>query len=155
MVFRLKLVFMTKKVFIVLSVALVFVTGFNLGGQGMKTETYSVSLREESENENAKITFVVNKLDKKALIVENVDFEEGESLFSVFERALQTKGIEFSYKDYGGSMGVFITSVASTSSKGDKWWQYFLNGKYANVGISNYKPKAGDVIEFRLTNEQN
>lgn len=30
-------------------------------------------------------------------------------------------------------------------------WSFFLNGEYAQVGISGYEPKDGDVIEFRYT----
>jgi nickel-dependent lactate racemase len=55
--------------------------------------------------------------------------------------------------DYGGGMGVFINSIASSKNTKDKWWQYWVNGEYAKVGVSNYRPSSGDVIEFKLTGE--
>lgn len=42
----------------------------------------------------------------------------------------------------------WLSSLDYTSESG---WSYFLNGEYAQVGISDYIPQDGDVLEFRFT----
>lgn len=42
----------------------------------------------------------------------------------------------------------WLSSLDYTSESG---WSYFLNGEYAQVGIADYVPQDGDVLEFRFT----
>jgi hypothetical protein len=98
-------------------------------------------------------TFIVNTGKSMSLVWANEIIPSGLDLFEIFKMKTKEKDIEFSYKDYGGSMGIFITSINGFSNTKDKWWQYYVNGEYAKVGISNYKVQVGDVIEFRFDKE--
>ena len=42
----------------------------------------------------------------------------------------------------------YLSSLDYTTESG---WSYFVNGEYAQVGISDYQPQDGDVLEFRFT----
>lgn len=42
----------------------------------------------------------------------------------------------------------WLSALDYTSESG---WSYFLNGEYAMVGISDYAPADGDVLEYRFT----
>lgn len=86
----------------------------------------------------------------------DVEIDSGESLFDVLQRVTQQNAVEFSYKDFGGDLGIFIESINNSGQQGSKikWWQYWVNGEYAKVGVSSYQVKAGDDILFRFTDSR-
>ena len=86
----------------------------------------------------------------------DVEINSDENLFDVLQRVTQQNAVEFSYKDFGGDLGIFIESINNSSQQGSKtkWWQYWVNGEYAKVGVSSYQIKAGDDILFRFTDSQ-
>ena len=140
---------MIRRLFTLILIAFAFTLGFYFG-QNPDAENFS-----SVSTATSTVSIIINKDVGFAEVIPRAELNAGESLFDLLKKTTKTKGIELSYKDYGGSMGMFITSIARTSASGDKWWQYWVNGQYANVGVSSSIPKAGDVVEFRLTNEQN
>lgn len=103
-----------------------------------------------------------------------VPFYEGESGLDVVERAADIKVEESEYGAYitgfadndnepsipeqisavigeelsGKTVEGYLSSMDYTAESG---WSYFINGEYATVGISDYVPADGDVLEFRFT----
>ncbi|MCM1165095.1 MAG: DUF4430 domain-containing protein [Lachnospiraceae bacterium] len=102
-----------------------------------------------------------------------VPFYEGESGLDVVKRAAEVTVEESDYGAYikafkdadsgadipeeikavcpemtGRSVEGQLSEYDYTSESG---WSYFLNGEYAQVGISGYEPADGDVIEFAFT----
>jgi hypothetical protein len=68
-----------------------------------------------------------------------------------FMTKLQTEGkINFKEKTYTG-MGKFIEEI-NGSKNGEKYWIYYVNGKKAQIGISNYKINPGDVVSWKYEN---
>jgi len=61
--------------------------------------------------------------------------------------------IDFKDKTYSG-MGKLIEEINGISN-GDKYWIYYVNGQKANIGISNYKIKAGDVVSWKYEKNTN
>ena len=141
--------FIFRKIILLLVIALSFSTGFYLGSGGDDLKNVSVVQNVSTST----VAVIINSGLKATEVLPKVELVTGDTLFAVLERGLRKKGIEFSYKDYGGSMGVFITTIASTTNSSDKWWQYYVNGQYGNAGASTFKPLSGDVIEFKLTGE--
>lgn len=75
---------------------------------------------------------------------------ENENVYD-FMVKLRTEGkINFREKTYSG-MGKFIEEIDGISN-GEKYWIYYVNGQKPNIGISNYKIKAGDVISWKYEN---
>jgi hypothetical protein len=73
--------------------------------------------------------------------------EEGISIAG-FMKKLKSEGkISFTEKNYTG-MGKFIESINGIKN-GEKNWIYYVNGKKANIGISNYKINSGDVVSWK------
>lgn len=63
-----------------------------------------------------------------------------------FMTQLQNEGkITFKDKEYAG-LGKFITEINGVVGNGSKNWIYYVNGEKAELGISSYKIKNGDVI---------
>lgn len=57
--------------------------------------------------------------------------------------------IHFSGKNYD-SLGFFVTDIGELHSGYNKNLIYYINGKEATVGVSTYKPKNGDIINWKL-----
>ena len=55
------------------------------------------------------------------------------------------------YEDYGGDLGILITGFEGVTLSGNRFWELLINGEPAQVGVSSYKVKDGDVLEFRVT----
>ncbi len=80
----------------------------------------------------------------------NTLFSEGESLFTVLQRVAGENDIGFDYKEYG-SLGMLVTKIGDKENgDNERYWQYWVNGKYAMVGVSFYGVRASDIIEWRF-----
>lgn len=66
-----------------------------------------------------------------------------------FMKKLQSEGkINFTEKNYPG-IGEFITSINEIKGDGEKNWIYYVNDKKAEIGVSDYKIKSGDVVSWK------
>ena len=95
-----------------------------------------------------KIKILLIVLDKKY----NVDVKNGFSVLDVMLQAQKESKIDnsfnFKYREYTG-LGVFITEINSQIGGRGSYWIYSVNGVEANVGVSNYKIKNGDIISWK------
>lgn len=86
----------------------------------------------------------------------DVKVGEQESIFDLLKTLTEENDIEFSFKDYGGDMGAFITSINDTNSelegRTDYWWQYWVNNQYGAIGMSNYLIQPGDIVLLKFIN---
>lgn len=102
-----------------------------------------------------------------------VPFYEGEGGIDIVKRAAEVTVQESEYGDYitafkdddnGAAIPDEIKTVcpdiAGRNAEGmlsaldytpESGWSYFLNGEYAQVGISDYTPADGDVLEYSFT----
>ncbi len=84
--------------------------------------------------------------DKKDLFF---DYEPGDTIFDLLKKADEQGEIEIKYRDFGGELGIFLESIDGVGGDEDKWWQYWVNGEYGQIGISAYFVSSGDSIEFK------
>jgi hypothetical protein len=54
-----------------------------------------------------------------------------------------------SYKDFGGDLGIFITGFYGVEAQGNHFWEFLVNGESSEKGVSAYKVRDGDRLEFR------
>jgi hypothetical protein len=87
---------------------------------------------------------------------QDISISEKANAFDLLKSAADKNKITLGYKDYGGDMGVFIESIGGIGkdSSGKKWWQFWVNNKYSQVGVSSYKIHPGDVVEFKFIQGQ-
>lgn len=71
------------------------------------------------------------------------------SLYEILQLEENKKLISFKGKEYTG-IGFFVTNIGSLDQDDGKYLMYYVNGIEASSGISNYIPKEGDVIEWKL-----
>jgi len=73
----------------------------------------------------------------------------GQTSVSDFMNKLQKEGkISFTEKNYLG-MGEFIDSINGIKNNNNLSWIYYVNGKEAQVGVSNYKINPGDIVSWK------
>lgn len=78
----------------------------------------------------------------------------GENLFVLTKDKLSEEGIKLDYETYAG-LGEFITQIGDKKSGANgRYWQYWVNGNYAQVGASSHIVKNDDIIEWKFTNEK-
>ncbi|MBI2609583.1 DUF4430 domain-containing protein [Candidatus Giovannonibacteria bacterium] len=107
------------------------------------------STKQVSElKDKATIIFSFDENESKKF--ENIEFNRGENLLAVTQRVAKNSGLEFETKDYG-DLGKLITKIEGKENGTDgKYWQYLINGKYAEIGASAYELKNGDKIEWQF-----
>lgn len=119
---------------------LLFGTFFNL-----KINSRESASPPHSENKSFSI--------KAVLEINNTRYEDEiteETTVYDFMKKLRSKGkINFKEKNYSG-MGKFILEINSIAGDGRKSWIYYVNGKEAETGVSNYKLRSGDVVSWKL-----
>lgn len=105
-----------------------------------------------------------------------VPIYEGDKGADIVKRAVGEDGAVFTESDYGAYVTGFadedtgaevpaVIAEACPEMTGrnaagylsafdytaESGWSYFINGEYAQVGIVDYEPRDGDVLEFRFT----
>ncbi len=137
-----------------------------------RTESSQSSEPEETEDTNSYCTISVScatilnnmsdlKSNKQSLVPSDgwillptkVAFEDGESVFDVFNRYCKENGLHM--ESSSGSYNTeYIEGIANLYEKDcgmQSGWLYYVNGIRPNYGVSNYILKDGDTVEFKYT----
>lgn len=77
------------------------------------------------------------------------EVEAGTTAWDAIKKALGEENV--SYQDFGGDLGIFITGFKGVEVEGNHFWEFKLDGKSAEAGVSKYKVEDGDVLEFGYT----
>ena len=82
-------------------------------------------------------------------IISPVKFAPNTLLYDALVQEEKEGRIDFSGKMYP-NLGFFVTDIGTLHSGNGKNLIYYINGKEAAVGVSSYKLKDGDIIEWKL-----
>ncbi len=74
---------------------------------------------------------------------------EGSTAWEAIRQALGAENV--SARDAGPSLGMFVTGFYGVAASGNQFWEFLINGRSAELGVSSYKVKSGDVLEFRIS----
>jgi len=135
-----------KKIIVIISL-LILVTLIFLKTEKVyspkNTENFNKETLIPEEKSTISTTIII---DKETLHLSSI---EGKSLYNILLNEKEKNNFSFSGKEYA-SMGFFTTDIGTLHSTKDHYLMYYINGKEAQVGISSYIPKNGDVIEWKL-----
>lgn len=85
------------------------------------------------------------------LLFELTEIAPAETAFTLTQKSLASREIPFEFKDYGADLGILVEQIGDQKNGTDgKYWQYQVNGQYADVGAGKYIVKPGDKIEWRF-----
>lgn len=92
------------------------------------------------------------KTAKTTLEINGVSYEDevtGQISVYDFMSKLRSEGkINFTEKNYAG-MGELIVAINGVEGNGNQNWIYYVNGKEAQIGVSNYKINGGDIVSWK------
>lgn len=78
-----------------------------------------------------------------------INLEPNQTFYNALIQAKDAGKIDFSGKNYIG-LGFFVTDMGTLHAGSGKNLLYYINGKEAQVGVSLYTLKDGDIIEWKL-----
>ncbi len=97
------------------------------------------------EGTNTKQDSIIFSVDGKTL---NLNFNEGDTLEKVIKVSTDKGLININGENFPG-LGFFVQSINGIEQGNGYSWIYYINGKKATVGVSSYKLKIGDLIEWK------
>ena len=73
---------------------------------------------------------------------------EGSNAFDALAQSMGES--KLTYQDFGGDLGYQILGFDGVTLTGNRFWEFLVNGVSSDIGVSGYKVKEGDVLEFRV-----
>ena len=113
-------------------------------GRGLEGQIVPKALSNLS-NRNIKVSLIIQ--EKKY----EIEIKDGATVFEVMQKMQKENSkndlFDFKYTEHTG-LGIFINEINGLKGSGG-YWIYYVNGMEANVGVSNYKIKNGDIISWK------
>ena len=132
----------------------IFFGGVYVGGVFISQAPTESQIREVSDQMQS-VSLMIDYGEGNIVSFLDISIEGKVSLFDVIQSTAEENNLPLGFKDFGGELGVFIESIDGIGGKGgDKWWQYFVNNKYGEIGVSTYMVTQGDVIELKFIEGQ-
>lgn len=115
-------------------------------------QIYKTPILEENSYNESENLLVEKTITKTATLLINDKkyesvIENKTNIYHFMNQLRNEEKIDFKEKTYSG-MGKFINEINGIKNK-DKNWIYYVNGKKATIGISNYKINPGDVVSWK------
>jgi hypothetical protein len=76
------------------------------------------------------------------------DVKDGSTVYDAMLTLASTTNFSFKSQYYSG-IGYFIKEINNQPNEGGTYWTLYINGKYSNVGASEYRLKSGDSVEWK------
>jgi hypothetical protein len=118
---------------------------------------WPVGNRQSGENkvEQIQVTMLISGAQYRT------EMKPDSSVYDLMKNLREQKKIDFSGHDYSG-MGFFIEEINGVRNNppnplyqggSGKNWLYYVNGRLASIGVSFYKLKNNDTIEWKYENK--
>ena len=133
----------------------VFVAGFYFGGQQALSPSDGSPEAIQQAQDEIQVSLMLDFGNGQVRTYNGVTLPKDSTVFALLEKITTENDFKLDYKDYG-ELGVFIESVGDIVNdvEGDRFWQYWVNNVYAEVGASNYQLIDGDVVEWKFLRGQ-
>lgn len=134
-----------------LGIMLAFAVGVAAGAtlRGATPEPFPSSANAPAEAP-ARVSIMLDFGDGTLKTFPEAPVAPGANLFSVLQERAATEQIPFAFKEYKG-LGILVTKIGpKENGAGNRYWQYFVNNRHAEVGADAYRPRPGDVIEWKF-----
>jgi len=142
------------------------ISGFSSTTSGSKTvtiafggaETTFTVIIKSSGGTTLTNTFTIKVVGDAArgtiLAKKTVTAAAGATVFDILQSALEEADIDFTYSSSSGTLYISsIGGLAEFANGPNSGWLYYVNGDKPSVSCGSYKPKTGDAIEFRYSDD--
>lgn len=142
---------LVAKIIIIIAV---FFAGYYVGTNQLLSNFISLPRQPVTQQETVSLMFDFGNGEIQTF--SDIAIQEKTTVFEMLKKITEENNLEFSYKDYGGELGAFVESINNMANnpKFDRFWQYWINNQYAQVGASQYQLQSGDVVEWKYTKGQ-
>lgn len=100
--------------------------------------------RDESKINNKTITISVYNKENEKIYNENIDTDK-QYLFDVIS---EREDLQVISED--SQYGKYITSIMEIEQGDNYYWTYYIDGQYAEVGVSNCEIEDGKTYDFKI-----
>jgi hypothetical protein len=103
-----------------------------------------------------RVSLIIDFSDGKIITCNNQILKKGSTVFDLLKICSQNpqNPFEIEYTVYP-ELGVFIKRIGDkTNGENEKYWQYWVNNEYAQVGAGSYQLKEGDIVEWKFVKSQ-
>lgn len=76
------------------------------------------------------------------------DIDQGDSVLEVMQKIASVSNLMFETRSFSG-IGELVESINGKKNANGLYWFLYVNGKSAEVGVSQYELSPGDEIEWR------
>ncbi|HLF76598.1 MAG TPA: DUF4430 domain-containing protein [Dehalococcoidia bacterium] len=133
--------------------ATVFVVALALLGASVATTKQSSAPASSAEGGSSVRGFVLLDFagtgQQRQAVHATFTVSSGSNAWAALRQALGAENV--GYVDYGGSLGVMVTSLYGVPAQGNHFWEFVVNGESASVGVGGYIVQEGDRLEFRYS----
>lgn len=101
------------------------------------------------------VSLIINFGENNVKSFDNIEMSDDITVFELLKKTTSANNLDFKYTESGG-LGAFVEAINGSKNdfKNNKFWQYWVNNKFALVGASSYLLKAGDVVEWKYIGRQ-
>jgi len=141
----------------IIIVIAVFFGGFYFGQQQALSPSNGSSIEERQQQveEEISVSLMLDFGNGQVMTQGEVKLAEGSTVLDLLEKVTTENNFELQSRDYG-EMGAFVEAIGGieNDASSDRFWQYWVNNEYAQVGVSAYKLVDGDVVEWKFIKGQ-
>jgi len=135
-------------------IALVFfAVGFFLG-QSYQWPNLTPEAAKQPLVQEQKITYSLQFSDSDRIEFHDIQLLENQTVLEILRKLAAENSLVLEVKNFEG-IGSMITKIGDKANgQENKYWQYFINGAYAQIGADQYKLKDGDAVEWKFSADQ-
>lgn len=104
------------------------------------------STNNQNNNDKTITIITVSVFDKENKEIYNKTIETEEKYLS----EIMEKNKELDVKMENSTYGKYITSILGLEQGNNYYWSYYINGEYANIGISNCELEQNKIYTFKI-----
>lgn len=111
--------------------------------------------QKSEEQKNNPVEYVFDKGTGEKISYKIIPEAGSLSVFDALKKLADENKFELKYNN-NYSFGVFIESIMGIENGkkiGEKYWQYWINGKLGEVAADKKEIKAGDEVEWKYAND--
>lgn len=145
---------MPKKSYLLLVVSWVvlFAAGWMFSQAGVKPVANAPATPAVVETQASDASILLDDGQEKIITLPAIKVEPNDTVLSVLQRLdAEREDVAMATQSFTG-LGSLVTSINNVKNGGsDKYWQYWINNQYAQVGADQQAVKGGDVIMWKFT----
>ncbi len=122
------------------------------GRGGNKPAVVAPATPAVAEEQASEVSVMIDDGQEKIITLPPSKIEANDTVFSVLQR-LDTEREDVSIATQSfASLGTLVTAINDVKNgSSDKYWQYWVNNQYAQVGADQQAVAGGDVIMWKFT----